>query len=111
MLEPTPPDTLAEFTERIEAAGIRCGGVSTADADGSTFVCGDDLDVSATYYHRRLTGVHYSGSYISLKALKALKSERAFLSGDRFAVEGPYETLVRVQRELGGDLQRLSGGQ
>ncbi|CAA9346295.1 MAG: hypothetical protein AVDCRST_MAG16-2074 [uncultured Frankineae bacterium] len=108
MLEPTPPDTLAEFTERIEAAGIRCGGVSTADADGSTFVCGDDLDVSATYYHRRLTGVHYSGSYISLKALR---SERAFLSGDRFAVEGPYETLVRVQRELGGDLQRLSGGQ
>ena len=108
VLEPSRPDSPGQLAKRIEAAGLECGGVTAANATASTFVCGDDLDVRATYFHRRLTGVRYAGSYIPLKALR---TERGLLSGDGFVVEGPYETVMRVQRELGGDLQRLSDAQ
>lgn len=104
MLEPGSPDSLTELTERIEAAGIECGGVSTADADQSTLVCGGG-DVIATYHHR-LPTVRYSGSYIPLEAFE---SQRGSLSGDRFVVVGPYETVARIEKEVGGDLERLSG--
>lgn len=98
---------MAELTEGIEAAGIPCGSVMTAEVDESTFTCGEDEEaVFVVFRHRPLTGGS-SGSFIPLTSLGADPGE---LSGDRFTMLGPYQTLVRVQEELGGQLQRLSSG-
>lgn len=104
VLEPSPPHSAAELSARIGAAGFPCGGATTDGADASTFVCGEDPDAVFVIYHR-LPTVGPSGSYVPLTSLGAEPGE---LSGDRFTVLGPYETLVRVQEEVGGSLQRMS---